>query len=173
MSLIGFITSKAAGVLAAGALAAGGAGGAAYTGSLPDPVQQSAHDLIGAPAPHAAAARHADASGEDDGDGASPSASATPVGPDATGPAAFGLCQAFTHGGLNAKSTAYASLAKAANGASNIATYCAGIAHPGESASHRATPGHPKPSESAKPQAEVPSPGATGSAHRSAAAGRG
>lgn len=37
----------------------------------------------------------------------SDSPESTPVGPDATGPAAFGLCNAYTNGGLkNSKSTA-------------------------------------------------------------------
>ena len=57
-----------------------------------------------------------------------------PVGPDATGPAADGLCTAFTHGGLTAFSTGYASLASAAKGASNIATYCATIPKSGPKA---------------------------------------
>ena len=45
-------TSKvAAGVLAAGAVAAGGTGVAAFNGALPTEIQQTAHDLVGAPAP--------------------------------------------------------------------------------------------------------------------------
>ena len=65
-------------------------------------------------------------------------ATTKPVGPDATGPAADGLCTAFTHGGLKAFSTAYASLASAAKGASNTATYCARIPKPGPKATHGA-----------------------------------
>jgi hypothetical protein len=49
------------------------------------------------------------------------------VGPDATGPAAFGLCTAFTHGGLSKASTAYTSLVKAAGSATGIPTYCATV----------------------------------------------
>ncbi|BAS11713.1 hypothetical protein AHiyo8_00160 [Arthrobacter sp. Hiyo8] len=46
------LTSKiAAGALAAGTLAVGGTAAAAYTGTLPAPLQQSAHNLIGAPRP--------------------------------------------------------------------------------------------------------------------------
>jgi len=56
-----------------------------------------------------------------------PSTSAAAVGPDATGPAAFGLCNAFTHGGLGAKSTARAALVKAAGGESRIVSYCADV----------------------------------------------
>ena len=140
MSLFSFISAKAAaGVLAVVALGAGGTAAAAYTSSLPDPARQSAHGAE--PSPSAAA---------------SPSPSASRVGPDAAGPAAFGLCQAFTHGGLDAKSTAYASLARAAKGASNIASYCAGVAHPGASASHGAAAQHSAPSKSAKPRGDKP-----------------
>jgi hypothetical protein len=81
----------------------------------------------------------------------------TPVGPDATGPAAFGLCTAYTHGGLDVSSTAYASLASAANGASNIATYCASIPKPGPMTTHSPdshSVGHPS-------HTQVPSPGST------------
>ncbi|BAS11335.1 hypothetical protein AHiyo4_47570 [Arthrobacter sp. Hiyo4] len=45
-------TSKiAAGVLAAGTLAVGGTGVAAVSGALPADAQQTAHELLGAPAP--------------------------------------------------------------------------------------------------------------------------
>ncbi len=189
-----FASSKvAAGALAAGALAAGGTGVAAYTGSLPDAVQQGAHDLIGAPAPRTAGAspsEAAKATGKAHGAGdASAAPSATPAGPDATGPAAYGLCEAYTHGGLDASSTAYASLVTAAKGASKIVTYCAGIASPGESADHRSTPsGHAAPGDEAKggadakPEADVPAvPGTkpvlpvqavTGPSHEPSTAGR-
>lgn len=56
-----------------------------------------------------------------------PSSSAAAAGPDATGPAAFGLCNAFTNGGLGAKSTARAALVKAAGGESRIVSYCADV----------------------------------------------
>lgn len=147
------VTSKvAAGLLAGGTIAAGGAA-AAYTGALPAPLQQGSHDLIGAPAPAAAhplpdAAsegqdKAADA-GTDSDDGA---------GPDATGPAAFGLCTAFTHGGLDPASTAYKSLAAAADGKGGIAEYCKSIPGPGNSAAHRPDkPGNSdQPGKSDKP----------------------
>ena len=152
------VTSKiAAGTLAAGALAVGGTGAAAYTGVLPDAVQQSAHNLLGAPAPHvggvSATAKAAvagndqtkaestetvKASSEGTADATatatatgqastSPSPIDLPTGPDATGPAAKGLCQAYTKGGLDAASTAYKSLVTAAKGSTNIVTYCASL----------------------------------------------
>jgi hypothetical protein len=61
----------------------------------------------------------------------------TPVGPDASGPAAFGLCNAWSHHQANgAKPTgsiAFRNLATAAGGESKIAAYCAKIPHPGNS----------------------------------------
>lgn len=51
-------------------------------------------------------------------------------GPDATGPAAYGLCNAFSNGGLNETSTAFAALAEAAGGESGIEGYCATVAAP-------------------------------------------
>lgn len=66
-----------------------------------------------------------------------------------TAAAAFGLCTAFQHGGLDSGSTAYASLAKAAGGAAHLSSYCAAIAHPGNpdgtSASHPGAPSTPPP----------------------------
>lgn len=152
-----FASSKvAASVLAAGTLAVGGTGAAAFAGALPSDVQQSAHELLGAPAPHVGGVSGTATSGASAE--ATASASATPsatasatasadadsekataaAGPDATGPAAFGLCTAFTHGGLDAGSTAFKSLAVAAKGEANIDSYCAGVTAPGKSASHKA-----------------------------------
>lgn len=68
----------------------------------------------------------------------SPKASDRPVGPDATGPAAFGLCRAWTNhqkhadGKDRAKdSVAMRNLAQAAGGEDRIGAYCATVAHPG------------------------------------------
>jgi hypothetical protein len=55
----------------------------------------------------------------------------TGIGPDATGPAAFGLCNAWSHGGLSANSVAYASLVRAAGTDGDLAAYCATVPHPG------------------------------------------
>ncbi|MHB1172763.1 MAG: protein tyrosine phosphatase [Lacisediminihabitans sp.] len=143
------VTSKiAAGALAVGTLAAAGTAAAAYTGNLPAPLQQSAHNLIGAPAPAVSGTDTATVSAT-----ATPSPTATPVGPDATGPAAYGLCEAFTHGGLNTSSTAYLSLATAAKGTANIAAYCSTVVSPGQSASHRPSPVGTAPTNTARPAA--------------------
>jgi hypothetical protein len=173
------VTSKiAAGLLAGGTIAAGGAATAAYTGTLPAPLQQTSHELIGAPAPAAvsttaeqkpAAALHGKAKSAD-AQGTQPDA--TPVGPDATGPAAFGLCTAFTNGGLDPASTAYKSLADAANGSAGIAAYCKSVPVPGQSAEHRPeTPGNPGTSGSST-KGTPPAQADKGLAHKPAAAGK-
>ena len=59
-----------------------------------------------------------------------PSPTSTAAGPDATGPAAFGLCNAFTNGGLSTTSTAYTALVQAAGGEDGIGAYCAAVAAP-------------------------------------------
>jgi hypothetical protein len=54
----------------------------------------------------------------------------TPVGPDVTGPAAVGLCNAFSNGGLNSTSTPYSLLMQVAGSAEGIDDYCATIPAP-------------------------------------------
>ena len=54
------------------------------------------------------------------------------MGPDASGPAAFGLCNAFTNGGLGTTSTAYAALVQAARGEDGVGAYCTTVAAPGD-----------------------------------------
>ena len=98
--------------LPAMALTAGSA--AAATGALPGPAQSAvSHGLshVGISVP-----------------------SGTAVGPDATGPAKFGLCAAYQAALANGQdvdhSVAFANLAKAAGGASNISAFCAGVVPP-------------------------------------------
>jgi hypothetical protein len=103
----------------AGALTLGAASAAAYTGVLPDSMQSVAHELINAPAPHG-------------------------VGPDATGPAAKGLCTAFlahekSGATVSTKSVAFRNLATAAGGEENVATYCATVLTPTASPTETAT----------------------------------
>jgi hypothetical protein len=186
------VTSKiAAGVLAGGTLAAGGGAAAAYTGTVPGAPQQSAHDAIGTAAAAAASKAEAHkpgtadsrkASKEADAPEPNPSTSAVApdaTGPDATGPAAFGLCMAFANGGLDSSSTAYKSLAAAASGGADVATYCKSVPVPGQSAGHRSeapgdrpeAPG--KPGDSATPHNGTP-PGQAerGLSHKPASAGK-
>lgn len=119
------------------AMTVAGTGVAAETGALPAPVQQAAHDVaggLGVPAPREAAEQPE--TGPLDEPGATPSvapsaspeprASGTPRGPDASGPAARGLCQAYRAGG-NRDSVAQQALAEAAGGADKVGAYCDGV----------------------------------------------
>ncbi|HEY4465667.1 MAG TPA: hypothetical protein VGN41_23610 [Streptosporangiaceae bacterium] len=129
---------------AAAAVALGSAAAAAYTGALPAPVQRFAHDTVGAPSAHLAAHPQ-------------PAASVGPVGPDATGHAAHGLCTAYSqlqaHGNADQKAVAFRNLATAAGGAARVTAYCARITHPGTAPS--ANPAtHPKGKPSAHPEAK-------------------
>lgn len=153
-------TSKvAAGALAAGTLAVGGTGVAAVSGVLPADAQQTAHELLGAPAPKLAAdateAALASASGNASGDaavtgdaavagsaavsedklaaGANVSAAAA-TAVDGAGAAAIGLCTAFTNGGLNASSEGFSSLVIAANGEGNVEAFCTRVVAQGTAA---------------------------------------
>lgn len=83
-----------------------------------------------------------------------PTATKTKVGPDATGPAAYGLCNAWTHhqanGAKPTDSVAFRNLATAAGGESKIAAYCATIPHPGNG-NHSTGRPTAKPGKTAKP----------------------
>ena len=136
---------KIATALAAGVLGLGGFGAAAYAGTLPEAAQQVAHDVLGAPEGRS---EHPGA-GSASRPGGPPSSAAPTAGPDATGPAAFGLCSAWSHADASSRdSVAFANLAAAAGGADKVAAYCAGVAHPG-AASHPAglPSGVPGPSD--------------------------
>ena len=130
------LSSKIAAALVAGTLGIGGLGAVAYAGALPDTAQNVAHGLIGAPAGHP---------GKPHGNGHQQSGVSTssPVGPDATGPAAFGLCTAYEHAKAHGqsvdKSVAFKNLAAAAGGVAKIDAYCAKVPHPGSSPSAHAT----------------------------------
>lgn len=141
MSLITTLVGSkiAAGLLAGAVVIGGGTGAAAYANVLPTPLQEAAHDLIGAPEPEIAATEAVSdetVSEETDSESDDSATAGTNVGPDVTGHAAYGLCQAFTHGGLGVSSTPYASFVIAADGDENIAAYCADVVKPGKSAKH-------------------------------------
>ena len=72
---------------------------------------------------------------------ASPSSLPT-RGPDATGPAAFGLCTAFKAGGLSSGSVAYTALLSAAQASGSIGAYCSPIL-----SSHGSPSKGPKPTQ--------------------------
>jgi hypothetical protein len=112
------------------ALALGGTAAAAYTGALPTPAQDFAHTVIGAPAATPTQLPRSTGAPSE-----SASSKGTSVGPDASGPAAFGLCTAWTQHQSKGASTngkaddavAFKNLATAAGGADKIAAYCATI----------------------------------------------
>ena len=156
------LTAKAAAAAAAAAVALGGVAAAAYTSTLPAPAQQFAHSVIGAPSPQ---------SSHRPGTPQATPARTNAVGPDATGPAGFGLCTAYAHakvhGTASQKAMAFRNLAAVAGGAAKIAAYCAAVPHPGssqssQSASAPAHPaGRPSPHPTGKPSSR-PTPHPTG-----------
>ena len=161
--LTSLLSARAAAAAAAAALSLGGLATAAFAGALPAPAQQFAHHTFGAPAARATQTT-----------GTHPSASATPAGPDATGPAAFGLCTAWAHtkahGTPSQQAVAFRNLTAAAGGASNVAAYCAAVPHPAPASSHSSHPtgppaSHrtgPPASHRTGPPASHPTPHATG-----------
>jgi hypothetical protein len=136
-----FLSTKV-GVAALIAVLAGGTGAAAATGSLPDPAQRVvanalAHVDVSVPAPNEHANEQAfahakGATGEKKAD------HARGKGPDATGPAKFGLCTAWSAGPSTsnphsgkASSVAFSNLQQAAKDAgSSVADFCKDAAHP-------------------------------------------
>ena len=147
--LASLLSARAAAAAAVAALSLGGFATAAFAGVLPAPAQQFAHHTIGAPAAR-----------ETRTTGSHPGVTATPAGPDATGPAAFGLCTAWAHakahGTHSQQGVAFRNLAAAAGGASHVAAYCAAVPHPGASSSHTAHPGGPPASHPHGPPASHP-----------------
>ncbi|HEY6277512.1 MAG TPA: hypothetical protein VIX86_14395 [Streptosporangiaceae bacterium] len=142
--LLAPLMSAKAAVLVA-ALSLGGLATAAYTNVLPAPAQQFAHSVIGAPAAHPTHTAH-------------PANSASPVGPDATGHPAYGLCNAWSHakahGTHKQEAVAFRNLAAAAGGAANVAAFCAAVPHPGNTAHPHGKPTvHPTPHHHGKPAA--------------------
>lgn len=134
-------------VAAAAAVALfGGLVTAAYADALPAPMQKLAHEAIGAPE---SARSHPDAHGK----------TGTPVGPKASGEAAFGLCNAYDaardHGDARQRGVAFRNVAKAAGGAGHITSFCAAVPHPGASSESQKPGGkpsaHPTPSHPGKP----------------------
>lgn len=132
----------AVGLIALGTITVGGTAAVAYADALPTGLQDAAHSLIGAPTaattdgPVGPPSVEATDSATDVPTAArTPNLTSTevPVGPDATGPAAHGLCTAFEHGGLASTSVAFASLVKAAGSADLIDAYCATVVAPGHS----------------------------------------
>jgi hypothetical protein len=143
------LTAKAAAAAATAAVALGGAAAAAYTSTLPAPAQQFAHSVIGAPSPQPSHRPGTPQPSHRPGTPQATPARTDAAGPDATGPAGFGLCTAYAHakahGTASHKAVAFRNLAAAAGGAAKIAAYCATVPHPGSSQSSQPAlaPTHP------------------------------
>jgi hypothetical protein len=152
--LTSLLSARAAAGAAVAALSLGAFAAAAFAGALPAPAQRFAHHAFGAPA-----------AGEDRPTGTHPSATAMPAGPDATGPAASGLCTAWAHakahGTSSTQAVAFRKLAAAAGGASNVAAYCADVPHPGASSSRTHHTGPPASHHTGPPKSH-PTPHANG-----------
>ena len=111
----------------------GGGVTAAYTGHLPGTLQRVAHTMIAAPGVLQTRAVPIQ------------SAPVHPVGPPATGSAAYGLCRAYQqaeeHGNADQKSVAFRNLVNAAGGADRVAAYCGTVRHPGPARPSASPPG--------------------------------
>lgn len=142
------LTRKLAAALIAVTVGLGGAAAAAYAGALPAPIQDLAHDAIGAPGAHRP----------------------PPDAPEIHR-AVSGQCAAYerakNHGGSVAVATEFARLASAAGGAGKIDAYCASVqkAATGPASSRHGTAkahakttvhGKPKPHPTAKPHPSQP-----------------
>jgi len=155
--LLTSLTAKAAAAAAAAAAVLGGVAAAAYTGTLPAPAQRFAHGVIGAPSPQPSHRPGTPRPSHRPGIPQATPARTDAVGPDATGPAASGLCTAYAHakahGTASQKAVAFRNLAAAAGGAAKIAAYCAAVPHPGSSQSSQpaSAPTHPVGHASAHP----------------------
>jgi hypothetical protein len=135
------LSVKVAGAVAAAVL--GGSVAAAYAGVLPAALQQIAHNSIAAPAASAKPSPHQTPSAKP---GPRQTRRAgTPVGPDPAGPAAHGLCTAYSHaeaqGSAAKQAVAFRNLAAAAGGSGKVAAYCASAPRPGAGA-HGKPAGH-------------------------------
>ena len=152
------LRTKLAATVAAGAIGFGGLAAAAYAGALPEPIQDFAHQTVGAPS---ASSDHSDPGNQgsahrrtEASEHANTGQSSQPVGPDATGSARSGLCTAFAeekaeNGQVDTRSVAYRGLVKAAGGADNIDEFCAGVAPPREGSGSASVPTNHAASEHA------------------------
>jgi hypothetical protein len=132
---LGARVASAAGVAVIAVLSGGIA--AAYTGSLPVALQKIAHDTIAAPGVRESRAASA------------PGRPGHPVGPSATGSAAFGLCNAYQHGNASQRAVSFRNLVSTAGGAAKVASFCAQVQHPGAANLPGRQAGHSGPSAAA------------------------
>jgi CO dehydrogenase/acetyl-CoA synthase beta subunit len=161
------ISSKlAVAAIAAGVLSVGGVGAAAYAGILPTELQTVANEIIGTSATEEEAtetdsALESDETTETDGSEETTESEETDTDDSTeratraeTGKSLFGLCNAFTKGGLSYNSTAFGSLVASIPTTETVeevvvddvttevvtttlptlAEFCATVSHPGKSA---------------------------------------
>jgi hypothetical protein len=109
------------------ALALTATGAAAATGSLPGSAQSAVHGALA----HVGVSVPSGSSSSDNrgNTGTHAANNANAVGPDANGPAKFGLCRAYAanNGHMSPNSVAFRNLVKEAGGAAGVASFCAGV----------------------------------------------
>lgn len=158
--LSSLLTAKLAIAAAAAAVPIGGLSAAAFTGNLPDPAQQFAHNTVGAPNPHSTKPADSDGESADATPTATPSDSPSPSttahGPNVAGPAAFGLCNAWKHGGLSSNSVPYANLVTAAGSKDDIGAFCDAVTRHGSPTPEPSESSEPSPTESHGKPSDVP-----------------
>ena len=137
--------AKLGATLAALAVGAGGVATVAYVSASTPAATPEAHSTSAGSPTSVDATTHARRST------GAPSGTATAVGPDATGPAAHGLCTAWANvadKGKAAQAPAFRNLAAAAGGVDKVAAWCAAL--PAAGASDGAT-GQPSDHPTGKP----------------------
>jgi hypothetical protein len=122
--------TRLAAALIAVTVGLGGVTAAAYAGALPGPIQDLAHQAIGAPAAHRDAPH------------------AHPSSPRARSALCAAYQHAKTHGEPSALGAEFGKLAKAAGGASRVEAYCAPVRGRGAAAAGHAKPHRGKQGES-------------------------
>jgi len=149
--------AKLAAPIAAAVVGVGGVAAVAVSASHQPSASPNAHATVAATPTAPATPAEASHAGAKDA-----AHTGTPVGPDATGSAAHGLCTAWAaHEGAGKRmdAVAFKSLATAAGGTDKVAAYCETVTAPGQSGDH--PNGQPtdlptgKPADAGKP-ADVP-----------------
>jgi len=141
------LSARLAGAMAAAVL--GGSVAAAYAGVLPAALQKFAHTAIAAPAANPSPSPYESRRAR------------VPAGPGPSGPAAHGLCSAYSraeaHGSAAQRDVAFRKLVAEAGGAGRVAAYCATVRSPSAGSAGHAT-GHATGRPTARPSRSVETP---------------
>lgn len=133
-SMISSLAGAKLGATIAGiAVGLGGAATVAYVSTSTN-VTPNSHATAAATPTHSPSATETESA-----DAKSADSTAAPVGPDATGAAAYGLCTAWKHvadSGKAMDAVAFKNLATAAGGKDKIAAFCATVKVPGKADEH-------------------------------------